>query len=225
MIAGVLRVVGTPIGNLSDISPRATEALQRAGMVICEDTRRTGQLYHLLGIKPPRLVSNHKDNERARAEGLVQELLAGTDAVLVSDGGMPGISDPGAVLVAAARAAGIRVEVIPGPCAVSAAVAGSGFEGPYVMAGFLPRKGKERKAWFARFAEAPETLVVYESPFRIKDTIADFLKIYGNRSAVLARELTKLHEEFIGPDLETLAATLKARGAVKGECVLVVKGL
>lgn len=224
MPSGILRIVGTPIGNLADLSPRAQQALETADVAVCEDTRRTGQLYHLLGLKPPRCISNHKDNERTRAPAIIEELRGGATAVLVSDGGMPGISDPGAVLVAAAHATGIRVEVIPGPCAVSAAVAGSGFEGAYVMAGFLPRKGKERKAWFTRFAEAPETLVVYESPFRVKETVADFIKAYGNRPACLARELTKMHEEFLGPNLETIAEELKKRHAVKGECVLVVKG-
>lgn len=217
----LLQVVGTPIGNLQDVSPRVMEALREAEVVACEDTRRCGQLYKLLAIKTPKLVSFYKEVEHRRVEALVVQLLEGTRMVLVSDAGMPGISDPGAVLVAAARAAGVRVEVIPGPCAATVAVAGSGFEGGFVMAGFLPRKGKERRARLEQLGACGETVVLYESPFRAKDTVADLLKAWGNRPAWLARELTKLHEEWVGPDLQGLADKLAGRG-LKGECVLVI---
>jgi 16S rRNA (cytidine1402-2'-O)-methyltransferase len=220
----MLKVIATPIGNLGDISPRAMEALQNADMVACEDTRRTGQLFHLLAIKAPRLVSFHKENERGRLGQIIDALKAGKIVALVSDGGMPGISDPGAGLVAASRAAGIAVEVIPGASAVVVAVAGSGFDGPFTFFGFLPRKGKERKALLARIAAMEEIAVLYESPFRIQDTVEDMLTACGNRPAWLARELTKMHEEWLGPDLASLQATLAKRGGVKGECVLVIQG-
>lgn len=226
MAGGLLQVVGTPVGNLSDMSPRAVEALQNAEIVACEDTRRTGQLFQLLALgKAPKLVSCYAENERGRVAGLVAELQVGRRVVLVSDSGMPGISDPGAVVVAAARAAGVRVEVIPGPSAVALAVAGSGFEGGFTFAGFIARKGKDRKAWLARMALASETVVLFESPFRVEDTVGDLLEAWGNRPAWLARELTKLHEEWVGPDLATIEENLKAREGVKGECVLVIQGL
>lgn len=221
---GLLRVVGTPIGNLSDISERVIAALRDADVVACEDTRRCGQLYHLMAIKPPKMVSYYKDNERARVEVLVGEMQAGKTVVLVSDSGMPGVSDPGAVLVAAAREAGVKVEVVPGPSAVVAAVAGSGFAGGFVFAGFLPRKGKERKAWMHRYGESADMVVIYESPYRVKETTGDILEAWGNRRAWLARELTKMHEEWIGPDVETIHDELVRRKSVKGECVLVIAG-
>jgi 16S rRNA (cytidine1402-2'-O)-methyltransferase len=220
----MLTVIGTPIGNLGDLSPRVKAALEAADVVAAEDTRRAGTLLAGLGIRAPRLLSYYKDNEKGRVPQLVREMGEGVRVALISDSGMPGIADPGAALVAAARAAGIRVEVIPGPSAVSVAVAGSGFTGGYLFAGFLPRKGKERKLLLARLAASPETVVIYESPFRVKDTAADLLEAWGDRPAYLARELTKLHEEWLGPDLAAISAELGRRAGVKGECVFVVRG-
>jgi len=221
---GVLQVVGTPLGNLADLSPRATAALAGADVVACEDTRRCGQLYRLLGLKAPRMVSCYKENEKARLTALVAEIAAGKRVVLVSDGGMPGISDPGAQVVAAVRAAGRRVEVIPGPSAVATAVAGSGFEGGFVFVGFPERKDKALREQLAGLRAEVRMLVFYESPQRVAATVAVALEVLGNRPAWLARELTKLHEEWLGPDLATLSADLAARGGVKGECVLVIRG-
>ncbi|TKW61246.1 MAG: 16S rRNA (cytidine(1402)-2'-O)-methyltransferase [Blastochloris viridis] len=221
---GVLQVVGTPIGNLADMSPRASEAMQKADLIACEDTRRTGQLLRLLGLKTPRMVSCYKENEGSRMAQIVAEIGAGKRVVLVSDGGMPGISDPGAKVVAAVRAAGLRVEVIPGPSAVATAVAGSGFDGGFVFAGFPERKDKALRAQLAAMAAEERTLVFYESPQRVEDTVAVALDVWGNRPAWLARELTKLHEEWMGPDLASILVEIKARGGVKGECVLVVAG-
>jgi 16S rRNA (cytidine1402-2'-O)-methyltransferase len=220
----MLTVIGTPIGNLGDLSPRVKAALEAADVVAAEDTRRAGTLLAGLGIRAPRLLSYYKDNEKGRVPQLVREMGEGVRVALISDSGMPGIADPGAALVAAARAAGIRVEVIPGPSAASVAVAGSGFTGGYLFAGFLPRKGKERKLLLARLAASPETVVIYESPFRVKDTAADLLEAWGDRPAYLARELTKLHEEWLGPDLAAISAELGRRAGVKGECVFVVRG-
>lgn len=225
MRSGLLQVVGVPIGNLADMAPRAVEALREAEVIVCEDTRRTGQLLQLMAIGKRPLVSNHKDNERRQVEKLVGQLKNGVRMVLVSDSGMPGMSDPGMPLVAGARAAGVRVEVIPGPCAAVVAVAGSGFEGGFVLAGFPPRKGKERKLWLSRFGGQMETVVAYESPFRVKDLVKDMLLGWGNREGWLARELTKMHEEWLGPDLQMIAEQLALRDGVKGECVLVVRGV
>lgn len=221
---GMLQVVGTPIGNLADMTPRASEALGKADLIACEDTRRTGQLLRLLGVKASKMVSCYKENEGARLAQIVAEVAAGKRVVLVSDGGMPGISDPGAKVVAAVRAAGLRVEVIPGPSAVATAVAGSGFEGGFVFAGFPERKDKALRAQLAGLAAEERTLVFYESPQRVEATVAVALEIWGNRAAWLARELTKLHEEWLGANLADILAELKARGGVKGECVLVVAG-
>jgi 16S rRNA (cytidine1402-2'-O)-methyltransferase len=221
----MLTVIGTPIGNLGDLSPRVRAALEAADVVAAEDTRRAGTLLAGLGIRAPRLLSYYKDNERGRVPQLVREMGEGVKVALISDSGMPGIADPGAALVAAARGAGIRVEVIPGPSAASVAVAGSGFAGGYLFAGFLPRKGKERREMLARLGASAETVVIYESPFRVKDTAADLLAAWGDRPAYMARELTKLHEEWLGPDLASISSELVERGTVKGECVFVIKGL
>lgn len=195
-----------------------------ADLVACEDTRRCGQLYRLLGLMAPKMVSVYKENEGARVAGIVKELVAGKTVVLVSDGGMPGISDPGARLVAAVRAAGVRVEVIPGPSAVVAAVAGSGFEGGFVFAGFPERKEAALRRQVGEMRREERMLVFYESPQRVAATVGVLLEILGNRGAWLARELTKMHEEWVGPDLVELDAELTRRGDVKGECVLVIQG-
>ena len=219
----MLQVVGTPIGNLSDMTERGRKALEIADLVACEDTRRCGQLYRLLGLNAPKMVSVYKENEGARIAGLVKELRDGKTVVLVSDGGMPGISDPGARLVAAVRAAGVRVEVIPGPSAVVTAVAGSGFEGGFVFVGFPERKMVALTKQIEKFKHETNMLVFYESPQRVTDTVEVLKQVLGNREAWLARELTKMHEEWLGPDLDSISSALSVR-EVKGECVLVVKG-
>jgi 16S rRNA (cytidine1402-2'-O)-methyltransferase len=222
VLPGILRVVGTPLGNLGDMSDRAREALASADAIACEDTRRCGQLLKLMAVKAPKLVSFHKDNERAKVAEVVRALQEGQNIALVSDGGMPGISDPGAVLVAAAREAGLTVEVVPGASAVATAVAGSGFEGGFVFGGFLERKASAVKTQVARLDKAGLMLVFYDSPQRVGDNAKVLLEVLGNRKAWLARELTKLHEEWIGADLEAIAARLEA-GDVKGECVWVIE--
>lgn len=221
---GLLQVVGTPIGNLADISERAKLALAGADLVACEDTRRCGQLYRLLGIATPKMVSCYKENEVFRSEQIVKELKAGKTVVLVSDGGMPGISDPGAKLVAAARRGNVRVEVIPGPSAVTTAVAGTGFEGGFVFVGFPERKAVALAKQVEGFKREVRHLAFYESPQRVEVTVEALLKGLGNREAWLARELTKMHEEWIGPDLAGIHNELVRRGEVRGECVLVVHG-
>lgn len=225
---GKLVVVATPIGNLADMPPRALEALQNADVVAAEDTRRTGQLLTLLGVGQKRLVSCFKDNEQARLEDFAGLWKAGQTVALVSDSGTPAISDPGARVVRAAREAGVPVDVMPGPCAATMAVAGSGLNmgqgGAFLMQGFLPRKAGERAKLLARLARYPEVLVFYESPNRIVETLEEMKSVFGNRKAWLARELTKMHEEWIGSDVEGIRAALADREAVKGEITLVVAG-
>lgn len=221
---GLLQVVGTPIGNLADISERAKLALAGADLVACEDTRRCGQLYRLLGLATPKMVSCYKENELARCAQIVAELRQGKTVVLVSDGGMPGISDPGAKLVAAVRRALVRVEVIPGPSAVATAVAGTGFEGGFVFVGFPERKAVALGKQVESLRREVRHLAFYESPNRVEATVEALLAGLGNRQAWLARELTKMHEEWIGPDLQSIFIQLQARGEVRGECVLVVHG-
>lgn len=225
---GKLVVVATPIGNLDDMAPRAREALEGADIIAAEDTRRTGQLLTLLGVGSKRLVSCFKDNEQARLEDFAGFWKAGQTVALVSDSGSPAISDPGARVVAAAREMGVAVEVLPGPCAAILAVAGSGLNvlhgGAFVMQGFLPRKAGERVKLLARLAKYPEALVFYESPNRIVETLEEMEGVFGNRAAWMARELTKMHEEWLGSDLGAIRAVLETREAVKGEITLVVAG-
>lgn len=224
-----LVVVATPIGNLNDMAPRAREALATADVIAAEDTRRTGQLLTLLGIGDKRLVSCFKDNEQARVEDFEGLWKQGKTVALVSDSGSPAISDPGARVVRAARELGVPVDVLPGPCAAILAVAGSGLNvvhgGAFVMHGFLPRKAGERAKVLARLARYPEALVFYESPNRIVEALEEMEGVFGNRQAWLARELTKMHEEWLGATLAEVRDALAGRETVKGEITLVVAGV
>jgi 16S rRNA (cytidine1402-2'-O)-methyltransferase len=218
----MLRVIGTPIGNLQDVSPRMLAALQAATLVACEDTRRAGRLFQLLGLATPKLVPLHGHNEAAQVPALLKRLQAGEPLALVSDSGLPAISDPGARLVAAAHAAGVKVEVIGGPTALANAAAGSGLVGVaepgFLFLGFPPRTAKARSAFFQQWGQLGLPLVLYESPNRVASLCAAALASLGNRPARVARELTKLHETWHGPDLATLASL----NDVKGECVVVI---
>lgn len=216
--------MATPLGNMADAPPRLKETLQTISILACEDTRRAGKLCLLLGVKTPKLIRLNKDNEAEATAKLLALLQEGHSIGLVSDGGLPAVSDPGARLVSAARGQGVAVTVIPGPSAPGLAVAGSGFAGPYVFAGFLPRKGKDRTQALSRLGQYPETIVLFEAPTRIIETLADLEKAWGNRPAWLARELTKLHEEWLGPTLADIHATLSSRPEVLGEITLVVQG-
>jgi 16S rRNA (cytidine1402-2'-O)-methyltransferase len=220
-VSGRLLVVSTPIGNLGDLSPRAREALAGADLVACEDTRHTGLLLSRLGIKA-RLVSYHEHNERARLPSLLAALGEGQTVALVSDAGTPLISDPGFILVRAAVAQGAAVEAIPGPSALLAALVVSGLPPlPFTFAGFPPQKAGKRRGFFARLAALEHTVVFYESPYRVAASLADAATIFGRRPAVVARELTKLHEEVRRGSLGELAAAL-AGETVRGEVVVVV---
>jgi 16S rRNA (cytidine1402-2'-O)-methyltransferase len=196
-VAGSLVLVGTPIGNLGDLSPRAAEALRTADVVACEDTRRTGKLLELTGIghRPMIVVNDH--TEAAETAAILRRLAAGERVAVVSDAGMPGISDPGERLVAAAVEAGHAVEVVPGPSAAIAALVASGLPaGRFGFEGFLPRKGAVRAERLAAVASEARTTVLYEAPHRLARTLADLAEACGGqRRVAVARELTKRYEE------------------------------
>lgn len=215
-------LVGTPIGNLGDLSPRAVEALSAADVVAAEDTRRTRALLSHLGLHKP-LLSYHRANERTRGPELVAAALGGKRVALVADAGMPGVSDPGEALVRRAVEAGIEVELVPGPSAVLAALVLSGLRTDrFAFEGFLPRKGKERAQRLAELAAEPRTVVLFESPHRVVGTLGDLARACGgDRPAAVARELTKLHETVWRG---TLSGAAEAVGEPRGEYVIVVEG-
>jgi 16S rRNA (cytidine1402-2'-O)-methyltransferase len=220
---GVLYVVATPIGTLSDASPRALDTLRSVHRVACEDTRTTHTLLARNGITA-RTVALHEHNERRAAAGLIAALREGESVALVSDAGTPALSDPGAWLVAEAHRAGIRVSPVPGPSAAAAALSVSGFAAPqFLFAGFLPAgAGARRKALEA--LEVPWPLVIYEAPHRIADTLQDLQRRFGDaREVLIARELTKKFEEAVRLPLGEARAWLEARAKrAQGEFVLVV---
>ncbi|MGH9264193.1 MAG: 16S rRNA (cytidine(1402)-2'-O)-methyltransferase [Acidimicrobiales bacterium] len=224
--SGRLVLVGTPIGNLGDIPPRAVEALSSADTIACEDTRRTRALLSHLGLAGGRrLIAVHDHNEAVAVGDVVARLDNGETVVVVTDAGMPGISDPGERLVAAAAASGHRVEVIPGPSALLAALVVSGLStSRFCFEGFLPRKGSVRSARLAELAVEPRTTVLFEAPHRVRQTVADLASAAGGlRRVALARELTKLHEEVWRGTLAGAVEHLAAREP-RGEYVIVMDG-
>lgn len=223
--SGTLVLVGTPIGNLGDLSPRAVEALGTADAVVCEDTRRTGRLFVHIGIEHPRFIVANEHTEARAADQVLALLGQGKRVAVVTDAGMPGISDPGERLVRAAVDAGHVVEVVPGPSAVVAAVAASGLPADrFCFEGFLPRKGGDRTRHLAGLVGERRTMVFYEAPHRVERTLADLAEALGaDRRVVAARELTKLHEEIWRGTLGEGPAWAAAGGA-RGELVLVVEG-
>ncbi len=226
MVPGELRVVATPIGNLADLSPRAREALATADVVAAEDTRHSLQLLRYLGLERP-LVSLHEHNEAARVPALIARLQAGENVALVSDAGTPLLSDPGAGLVGAAVAAGLRVTPLPGASALLAALCVAGLPAErFSFEGFLPAKTMARRQALEALANDTRTLVFYEAPHRIVDTLSDALTAFGaDRQAVVARELTKLHETVYRGSLgELVAMAPKEPNLARGEIVLLVQG-
>jgi len=217
-------LVATPIGNLGDLSPRAVEALSGADVIACEDTRRTRQLLTHAGVKTPRLIVVNDHTEAARVREVIGLLDAGSRVVVITDAGTPGVSDPGVRLVAAAAAAGHRVEVVPGPSAVIAALVVSGLPtGRFCFEGFLPRKGSARTARLEALRVEPRTTVLYEAPHRVRQTVADLCGALGPlRRVAIARELTKLHEETWRGSLGDAVAHLATEP--RGEYVLVLDG-
>ncbi|HEV7514923.1 MAG TPA: 16S rRNA (cytidine(1402)-2'-O)-methyltransferase [Thermoanaerobaculia bacterium] len=221
---GKLLVVATPIGNLDDLTPRARAAFESADLVACEDTRHTGLLLHHLGIKKP-LVSLHEHNERQRLPRLLADLEEGRTVALASDAGTPLLSDPGFLLVREAAARGIRVEPLPGPSALLAALVASGLPPyPFTFAAFPPPKSGKRRTFFRNLAALPHTLIFFESPHRLLASLDDALAELGDRPAAVARELTKLHEEVLRGTLSAMRAELGGRPSLKGEFVVVLGG-
>jgi 16S rRNA (cytidine1402-2'-O)-methyltransferase len=222
--SGRLRVVGTPIGNLEDLSPRARRALAEADAIFCEDTRVTAKLAARFALDTQR-ISCPAPRENARIADLLARLERGETVALVSDAGMPALSDPGERLVAAAAAAGYLVEVVPGPSAPAAALAVSGLPAvPHVFLGFLPARAGERRRFLEALAGRTETLVWFESPHRVRESLAEAAAVLGPRRACVARELTKLHEEVVRGTLPEVAAVFAQRGAGRGEVTVVVEG-
>jgi 16S rRNA (cytidine1402-2'-O)-methyltransferase len=238
-LAPGLYLVATPIGNLEDITLRALRVLRSVDRIACEDTRQTAKLLHHFGIQTP-TVSYHLHNEHARSSELIETLKAGGRIAVVSDAGMPGIADPGATIAAEAIAAGITVYPIPGASAALSALIASGLPSEnFAFHGFLPSKEGQRKTvlealhqnWVAQVSllrpgsEVAITHIFYETPHRILDALADIVAVFGPTQRIaLARELTKLHEEFLRGTAAELLATLSARPSVRGEMVLLIDG-
>jgi len=221
---GTLYIVGTPIGNLEDITYRAVRVLQNVDLIAAEDTRHTGKLLHHFQVKAPQ-ISYHDHNRHSRHPEILEHLTAGKAIALVTDAGMPGISDPGYELVIACIEANIPVVPIPGVSAVTTAVSASGLPSDrFIFEGFLPVKGQERISRLDSLVSEARTIIIYESPHRLQQTIKDLTKVLGiERKIVLARELTKLYEEFWRGTLEEAATQLKNKEP-QGEYTLLVAG-
>jgi 16S rRNA (cytidine1402-2'-O)-methyltransferase len=220
-MSGTLYVVATPIGNLEDVTLRALRVLREVSLIAAEDTRRTARLLQHYSIST-RTTSLHEHNERSKTAPLVARLVAGESIALVSDAGTPVVSDPGSQLVAAAHAAGIRVEPVPGPNAAVAVLSASGLAGDgFVFAGFPPNRSKARKQWLQGLVKETRPLILYEAPHRIRATLIDMQAILGDRVTAVGRELTKVHENLVvRPISQQLAGLLEERG----EFTLVVAG-
>lgn len=222
-MTGTLYVVATPLGNLDDLAPRARSALAGAARIACEDTRRTAKLLARLEVAVP-MTALHKFSERDRLGDILEILRGGADVALVSDGGTPGISDPGALLVAAAHAEGIRVVPVPGPSAAIALLSASGLPADrFVFDGFLPHRAGARRRRLRELAGEERTWVVYEAPHRILAALADFEEIVGARTIVLGREMTKVHETILRGDAASVRRALDL-GPVRGEIAIAVAG-
>ena len=218
---GCLYLVATPIGNLEDITVRALRLLGEVDLIACEDTRHTAKLLQHYGINKPTL-SYHEHNEASRAAQLVQRLAGGAHVALVSDAGMPVISDPGYRLISLCLEKQIPVIPVPGPSAVIAALAASGLPvAEFLFVGFLPSRATARRKMLEKLAREDRTLVLYEAPHRLVDTLSDALESLGRRRAVVAREMTKIHEEFLRGDLAELLLRLQQQ-PVRGEITLLI---
>lgn len=227
MRRGTLYVVATPLGHLGDLTARAAELLRAVPVVAAEDTRRSRTLLTHLGASRPRLMSFHAHSGVGAATGILRALAEGDDVALVTDAGTPGISDPGAALVAQVREAGFSVVPLPGASAVTTALSAAGLPADrYLFLGFLPRKGAERARLLARVGTEEWTTVLFESPARLGALLADLVEVAGpGRRAVVARELTKLHEEVSAGTLAELADRYGGDpAAVRGECTVVLEG-
>ena len=224
-VPGFLYVVATPIGNLEDITFRAVQILRGVSLIAAEDTRHTRKLLARFDIHTP-LVSCFKETELARSTEIIERLQSGQDIALVSDAGTPGISDPGALLVAHARNNDICVVPVPGPSALTAALSVAGISSaPFLFLGFLPSPAARRRKVLKKYASFDGHIVFYEAPHRICATVRDCAAVFGNRNAVLCRELTKRNEEVLSASLDGLALELSDRQRIKGEFVMIVEGM
>lgn len=222
---GVLYLVGVPIGNYEDMTFRAVETLKNVDIIAAEDTRRAKRLLSHFAITPKRLLSHHAHNEQDSAPALIEELQKGLNIALMTDAGMPSVSDPGYYLTSQAQKVGVQVKVIPGVSAVPTALAVSGLPAEdFRFTGFLPRKKGQREKTLEGLKSQPSTLVFFESPRRTIETLQDLHSHLGNREACLCRELTKTHEEVLQKPLEELIWILENRDEVLGEVTLVVAG-
>jgi 16S rRNA (cytidine1402-2'-O)-methyltransferase len=221
-MTGTLYIVATPIGNLEDITYRAVQTLRDVDLIACEDTRQTRKLLNHYGISKP-TVSYHEHNEQARSADLIAELQRGRNIALVSDAGTPLIADPGYRLVARAREEGIHVVPIPGPSAVLAALSASGLPtDSFLFYGFLPAKPGQRRKALEECRTFDTTIVLYEAPHRILATLEEIGAVLGSRQLVLAREISKIHEEFLSGTAAHLTEVLNKRGSVRGELTIIV---
>ncbi|MDR3178715.1 MAG: 16S rRNA (cytidine(1402)-2'-O)-methyltransferase [Oscillospiraceae bacterium] len=220
---GKLIVLGTPIGNLGDFSPRAVETLKKVDFIIAEDTRVTRKLLNYFNIHKP-LISYFKHNETNKTDLIIKKIMSGENCAIVSDAGMPTISDPGEELVKKCAKANIKVEVVPGPCAFVAALAVSGLpSNRFTFEGFLGKNKKAVKTHLEELKDEKRTMIFYESPHRLQKSLCSFLKILGNRKISISREITKIYEEVIRTTLEKAVEIYKNK-LVKGEFVIVIAG-
>ena len=222
-MAGTLYIVGTPIGNLEDVTMRALRVLREVDLIAAEDTRRTARLLQHYSIATP-ATSLHEHNEHGKSPHLIRKLQEGVSIALVSDAGMPLVSDPGGTLVREARKAGIRVEVVPGPSAVTAMLAGAGISGPFAFLGFPPPGGRARAAWLDSLGQQTSTIpaVFFEAPHRVERTMGDIASKLGNRPIVAGRELTKFHESLVEQPIMDWLAEAARGSSTRGEHVIVV---
>lgn len=221
--SGKIYLVPTPIGNLEDISQRALKVLSQVDIIGCEDTRRSGKLLSRFDIKK-RLISYHDFNESSRAKKLIEEVKTGKSIAIITDGGSPGISDPAYRIVALAIENNIELVPIPGPTALIPALTASGLPTDrFFFEGFLPQKSSGRKKRFKQLENMPHTLIFYESPFRIEKTLNDLYDVLGDRHICIAREISKIYEEFIRGAISDVIGKIKDK-KIKGEIVLVVEG-
>lgn len=220
---GILYIVSTPIGNLEDITLRALRILKEADLIAAEDTRRTRKLLTHYEIHTP-VTSYYEYNKFVRGIELIEALKSGKNIALVSDSGTPGISDPGIDLIGLAISNSMKVVPVPGPSAVTSALVGAGFSThEFVFVGFLSRKKSRKKKELMSLKDEKKTIIIYESPYRVKDTIQDIFEIFGDRKVVICRELTKIYEEFIRGKTSEILESLKTK-TLRGECTIVITG-
>ena len=222
---GVLRIVGTPIGNLMDLSPRGIETFQKTDFIVCEDTRVTKKLAKLRGFSIKTLISLNDFNETKKLTLIVDKIKQGNDVILTCDAGMPLISDPGYKLVSKCIENKIQIDVIPGPSAIISALVVSGLApNNFFFAGFPPKKKKRRIDSLKKLLEIDATLIWFESPKRVLSFLTELLSTFGNRQTVIAKELTKLYQEILRNDLKSIICNLEKRKILKGEYVILLEG-